>query len=122
MVNPFSALVWAWRILRGHSITFAALFGCSVLGVSALSTIRDWLSRGGAPWYVWLVVPGALIVLIARKEAEWVPDLSTRRRWARGIFFGSLLVSAAVAYFRPDPPASERATKPPPPAFHKIPR
>jgi len=59
-VNPLSALSWSWRALRGHSITFAALFGCSALGLSLLSVFRGWLSRSGAAWYVCLIAPAFL--------------------------------------------------------------
>ena len=53
-MNPISAVAWSWRVLRGHSVTFAGLFASAILGVSLLAGFKHLLVRLGAPWYVWL--------------------------------------------------------------------
>jgi hypothetical protein len=124
-MNPISAVVWSWRTLRGHSVTFAALFGFSLLGVSIVTSLRHLLDRSGAPWYIWLGAPMVLVAVLAKKESTWMPDPAERRKWARGIFFGSLLLSAVIAWFRPAPPPSsspDPARRPTSEPFHKIPR
>jgi hypothetical protein len=116
--------------LRGHSITFAALFGLSILGVSIVTTLRHLLSRNGAPWFIWLGVPMVLVTVLARKETTWMPDPTARKRWARRIFFGSILLALVIAYFRPAPPAplpsaspsAAPVRRPAPEPFHKVPR
>lgn len=91
------AISWTWRALRGHSVTFAALFALALLGVSTLAVFRQVLERLGAPWYAWFLVPIIAIAYLARKESEWLPDPVTRRRWARGVFFGAILLSLLMA-------------------------
>lgn len=103
-VNPFSAVTWSWRALRGHSVTFAGLFACGILGLSLLSRFRHLLADVGAPWLVWFIAPIVLVAVIARKEATWLPEPDRRRKWARRIFFGSIVLAVALAYFRPEPP------------------
>ena len=98
-LNPFAIVSWSWRALRGHSVTFASLFALGVLGISVLAEFRHVLSRFGAPWYVWLFVPLFVVSFLARKEAEWLPAIETRRRWARGLFFGSILLAIVIAKF-----------------------
>jgi hypothetical protein len=121
-VNPISAVTWSWRTLRGHSITFATLFGFGVLGISAISTLRLWLSRGGAPWYLWLVAPTVLITVVAKKETQWVPNLEERKKWARRVFFSSIVLAIVLAIFRPAPPVETAPPRPKSEPFHKIPR
>jgi hypothetical protein len=121
-VNPLSAVVWSWRTLRGHSITFAVLFGSSLLGVSIVSLFRHWLSRTGAPWYLWLAVPAIIVGVLAKKEPTWVPQPEERRKWARRIFFGSIALAALLAFVRPAPPPDPDRKAPVTPTFHKVPR
>lgn len=103
-MNPLSAVSWSWRALRGHSITFAALFASALLGFSILGGFRHLLTRLGAPWYVWLVVPILVVGFVAKKEIEWVPDQTRRRTWARRVFFGSIVLAALIAWWRPARP------------------
>lgn len=100
-LNPFSALSWTWRALRGHSVTFAAMFALGLLGISFVSEFRHLLTRLGAPWYAWFLVPVLAIGFLAKKETDWLPDPMTRRRWARGIFFGSILIAILIAKLGP---------------------
>jgi membrane protease YdiL (CAAX protease family) len=96
-MNPFAGVSWFWRAWRARSITFAALFAFSVLGVSVLGLFRQMLREIGAPWYVWLVVPFAAVMLLARKEADWVPEANERRKWALRIVLGAIVVAVLVA-------------------------
>lgn len=115
-VNPISAVTWSWRALRGHSLTFAVLFAFSILGISVLAVVRNVLSRGGAPWYIWMIAPMILVTVLAKKEVDWLPDPVERKKWARRIFFGSIVISIVIAFFRPAPPP---APVPATPTFHK---
>ena len=100
-LNPFSALSWTWRALRGHSVTFAAMFALGLLGVSFVAEFRHLLARLGAPWYAWFLVPMIAIAFLAKKENDWLPDPVKRRRWARVLFFGSILASILIAKLGP---------------------
>jgi hypothetical protein len=100
-LNPFSALSWTWRALRGHSVTFAAMFALGLLGVSLIAEFRHLLTRLGAPWYAWFLVPVLAIAFLAKKEADWLPDPVKRRRWARVLFFGSIVIAILIAKFGP---------------------
>jgi hypothetical protein len=103
-LNPFSALSWTWRALRGHSVTFAAMFALGLLGISLVTEFRHMLTRLGAPWYAWFLVPIFIIGYLAKKETEWLPDPVKRRRWARGLFFGSIVIAVLIAKFGPRKP------------------
>ena len=98
-MNPFSAGSWLWRAWRTRSVTAAALFALAVLGISVLGGFRHLLSRLGAPWYVWLLLPLAAVAVLARKEAEWMPDETERRKWSRRLIVGSLLLALLAARF-----------------------
>lgn len=102
-MNPFAAFSWFWRAWRGRSITFAVLFALAMLGVSAISGSRHLLSRMGAPWYVWLFFPLVAVAVLARMEAEWMPDAEARRKWALRLVVGSIILSMLVAKFTPKP-------------------
>lgn len=108
-MNSWSALSWTWRALRGHSLIFSGLFACGILGISVLTGFRHVLSKLGAPWYAWLLVPMIAVTYLARKETEWLPDPAERKKWARRIFFGSILLAIVVAKLSPDRPGSAPA-------------
>ncbi len=103
-MNPVSAISWFWRGWRGRSVTFAALFALGVMGVSVLGTFRHVLSRLGAPWYVWLLAPVLVVTILARKEAEWMPDAERRRRWSWGLIGGSIVIALLAMKFAPEKP------------------
>ncbi len=96
-LNPFSAVSWSWRALRGHSVTFAALFALSLLGFSAIAAFRHVLARLGAPWYLWLLAPILAVGYLSKKELQWLPDPAQRRQWARALFFGSIVLAILIA-------------------------
>ena len=115
LMNPLAAISWSWRAWRARSITFAVLFAFSLIGVSVIGTLRHFLREVGAPWYVWLVVPFVVVVVLARKEAEWIPDPAERRKWALRIVLGAIALSVVIAKIAP-PPETEPLTKPPAPS------
>lgn len=96
-MNPLASVSWFWRVWRTRSITFAALFATSLLGISVLGVLRRWLRGVGAPWYVWLVVPFVAAWAMARREEIWMPDPAERRKWALRIVVGAIVVSLLVA-------------------------
>lgn len=112
-VDNWSAMSWTWRALRGHSLTFAGLFACGVLGLSVMRGFRHLLGELGAPWYAWLLVPAIAVGYLARKETEWLPELTERKKWARRIFFGSIVAAILLAKAFP---AREESAMPVPPA------
>lgn len=97
-MNPFSTFFWFWRAWRGQSITLAAVAALAVLGVSGTRWLRHVASDCGAPWYVWLLAPAALVGLLARKERDWIPDPAVRRRWSCGLLAAALLLSWGLAH------------------------
>lgn len=107
MTNPFSLFVWFWRSWRGGSVTSASLFALALFGVSAVGTMRHVLHRLDAPWFLWLLLPVALITALARRESDWIPDPNRRRRYAWGIVLVAILIVAVVAKLRPDPPRAQ---------------
>ena len=78
-----------------------------------LGALRHLLREIGVPWYLWLVIPFVVIAVLARKEAEWMPDAADRRKWALRIVVGAILLSLVGARLslRPD---SEAETVSPP--------
>src|ERR1051325_7258049 len=111
-MNPLSAVNWLWRAWRTHSITAAALFTCAVLGVSVVGWFRHALHRLGGPWFIWLLLPFVVVTILARKEAEWMPDEVERRKWARRMIVGAIVIALVMAKF-----ASKRVSDAPPPAM-----
>ena len=92
-VTPISAVTWSWRALRGHSVTFAVLLASAVLGISILGAFRHLLTRLGAPWYVWIIVPILAVGYFAKKEQEWIPEPERRRWWARRVLIGGIVLA-----------------------------
>ncbi len=106
-MNPFSALSWLWKALLGRSVTFATLFALTLAGFSILAWIREGLRAAGASWLVLLLLPTLLLAVLAKKEVDWIPDEDVRRRWARGLIFGSILAAIVSSFLLPSPPASD---------------
>lgn len=120
-MTPVSIL-WFWRGLKGHSITFAALFASVVLGASIAGGLRHLLSALGVHWLYVLILPTVLFAWTSRREALWLPDERKRRLVARSLLLGSLALALLFAWLRPAPPphhlpparATPTATPPPP--------
>lgn len=98
-MNPF-ALGWFWQGLRGHSITFSALFASLVLGVSIAGGVGRLLSSLGVHWLYVIILPAVLFWWLNRKEAQWVPDLRMRKWIARSLLFGSIVAAVIIARLR----------------------
>lgn len=107
-MNFISALSWAWKALRGHSVTFAVMMACALLGVSVLRALRQGLGALHVPWLATLLLPAMLIGLLAKKERTWIPDEGKRKRWARSIVGGSVVLAIVIALLTPDPVAAPR--------------
>lgn len=81
-------------------MTFASLFASLVLGVSIAGGVGELLSSLGVHWLYVLILPAVLFGWLNRKEAAWLPDIPQRRRLARGILFGSIVLAVAINQIR----------------------
>jgi hypothetical protein len=99
MVNPF-AISWLWRGFKGHSVTFALLFACLVLGWSVTGSLWFFLRDMGVHWLFALILPGLFFSWLAKKEDRFIPDEKTRKLWARSLIMVSLLLALLVAWMR----------------------
>jgi phosphotransferase system glucose/maltose/N-acetylglucosamine-specific IIC component len=106
MINPLT-FAWFWRGLKGHSITFAALFASVLLGVSIYGGLRHLLAALGLHWLYVIILPVIFFGWLSRMEPRWFPDQARRRMIARSVLFGAILLAALVAHFKPDKPAAE---------------
>ena len=99
-----------WKALLGRSVIFAGLFALMMMGLSVLGWVRWGLQSIGVHWLALLAVPSLLVMAAVRKEKEWFPDEAERKKWARGLVFGSLLAAilAAILFPAPPRPAGER--------------
>ena len=105
-MNPLAVVTWLWRALRGHSVTFAALFALMITGFSATTWLRRSLRGLGLHWLIWLVVPVFLVGMLAKKEQEWIPEQERRTKWARGLVFGSILAALIAGWLMPPAPVA----------------
>ena len=93
-------VAWFWRGLRGHSVTFAALFASVVLGISIAGGLGRLLASLGVHWLYVLILPALLFRWLAGKEAGWLPDEKRRRVIARSILFGSVALAILINQIR----------------------
>lgn len=70
-----------------------------MLGLSLLGWIRYFLSRWGAPWYLWFVLPIMLVAILARKEEDWLPDPELRMRCSRWLIMGSIFIVMVTSWW-----------------------
>lgn len=103
-MDDLSSVSWLWRGLRGRSVTFAALFAVSVLGLSVVASLRRVIAWTHAPLLTWLLLPAFVIGVLAKKELEWIPDPQQRAKWARGLILGSILAAVLSSWLLPEPP------------------
>lgn len=96
-MNPFSAISWFWKGLRGHSITFAALFASGLIGLSLMRGLVHLLGELGVPWLGLIVLPMVIVGVLAKREKQWIPDETRRRVWARSLLFGSIALAILMA-------------------------
>lgn len=93
-------VAWFWRGLRGHSVTFAALFASFVLGVSIAGGLGKLLYSLGVHWLYVLIIPAVLFGWLAKKELQWLPDEKRRRWFARCLLFGSAALAIVINQIR----------------------
>lgn len=94
------AVSWLWRGLKGHSVTFSALFASLVLGVSIAGGFGRLLSSLGVHWLYVLILPGVLFAWLNKKEPRWLPDLDQRKRVARAVLLGSIVLAVVINQIR----------------------
>lgn len=109
--------MWFWRGLKGHSVTFAALFASLLLGASISSGVRHLLSALGVHWLYVLILPAVFFGWMAKREPYWFGDEAKRRRIARSLLAGSIALAVVIAWLRPakserEDPAAVRASAP----------
>ena len=105
MVNPF-AFRWFWLGLKGHSVTFAALFASLVLGASISGLVHRALAAIGVHWLYALILPVFLFGWLSKREARWIPDERKRKLYARSLLAVSLALALLVGWLRPTPDAA----------------
>lgn len=93
-------VAWFWRGLRGHSVTFAALFASFVLGVSIAGGFMRLLHSLGVHWLYVIIIPAVLFRLLAKKETQWLPEEKRRRLIARSVLFGSVALAIVINQIR----------------------
>lgn len=98
-VNIF-VVSWFWRGLRGHSVTFAALFASFVLGVSISGGVKHLLAALGVHWLYVLIVPVVFFTWMNGQERKWLPDDRQRRLLARALLFGSIVLAVIINQIR----------------------
>lgn len=94
------ALGWFWRGLRGHSVTFSALFASVLLGVSIAGGVGQLLASLGVHWLYVLILPGLLFAWLNKKEPQWLPELEKRKRIARTVLLGSIVLAIVINQIR----------------------
>lgn len=91
---------WFWRGLRGHSVTFSLLFASFVVGVSISGGVKHLLAVLGVHWLYVLILPVVLFTWLNKQEPKWLPDEPQRRRLARGLLFGSVVLAILINQIR----------------------
>ena len=86
-----------WKAFRDHSVTSAVLLAFALLGVSVVGGLREGLRAMDVPWLFTLLVPAAVVAVLARKEREWIPDAAKRKHLARGIVGVAIVLAMLVA-------------------------
>ncbi len=96
MVNPF-AISWLWKGFKGHSVTFALLFASCLVGLSLSHYVKVVLEKLGVHWLYVMIVPVLFFTWLAKREERIIPDEARRKRWARGLIAGSILLALVIA-------------------------
>lgn len=95
-----SAATWLWRGLRGHSITFSVLFASVVLGISIAGSVGHLLRSLGLHWLYVLIIPAIFFGWLNGREPKWIPDDKKRKRIARWIIFGAIVLAVIINQVR----------------------
>lgn len=91
---------WFWKGLRGHSITFSALFASFLIGWSLADIVRQAMARLGVHWLFVFVLPILAFSWLSAREARWMPDEKRRRTIARSLVFGSIGLAIIINQIR----------------------
>lgn len=94
------AVTWFWRGVKGHSVTFAALFASVVLGASIAGGFGRLLAALGVHWLYVLILPAVLFAWLNRREPRWLPEAGRRKLIARSLIFGSALLAIIINQIR----------------------
>ena len=94
------AVAWLWRGLKGHSVTFSSLFASVVLGASIAGGFGRLLLSLGIHWLYVIILPGVFFGWLNRKEAVWLPEVEKRKRVARWILAGSIVLAVVINQVR----------------------
>jgi len=98
-VNIFAAN-WFLKGLRGNSVTFALLFASCLVGFSLSRLIHVALEKLGVHWLYVMILPVVFFTWLARREDRIIPDETLRRRWARGLILGSIVLALLIAWIK----------------------
>lgn len=93
-------LGWFWNGLKGHSVTFSLLFASFLLGAGIAGGVRNLLSALGVHWLYVMLLPAALFWWLNKQEPKWIPDLEKRKRLARSLLFGSIVLAIVINQIR----------------------
>jgi hypothetical protein len=96
-MNIFAAN-WFLKGLRGNSVTFALLFASCLVGVSLSHLIHVALEKLGVHWLYVMILPVVFFTWLAKREDRIIPDEILRRRWARGLIIGSIVLALLIAW------------------------
>lgn len=105
MFNPFDLRALG-KAVRGHSLTFASVFGLAVLGYSSYGLLRAAFSWLPLPWWALLVLPFVAVVVLAKHEHRLVADVDLRRRLAVALCVAAMLAATVGRMVLPAPAAS----------------
>lgn len=93
-------LSWFWRGVTGHSVTFSALFASFVLGVSIAGGVNRLLASLGIHWLYVIILPLVLFAWMNKKEPQWIPDKERRKKIARVVLWGSVVLAVVINQIR----------------------
>jgi hypothetical protein len=96
-VNIFAAN-WFLKGVRGNSVTFALLFASCLVGFSLSHLIHVALEKLGVHWLYVMILPVVFFTWLAKREDRIIPDEILRRRWARGLIIGSIVLALLIAW------------------------
>ncbi len=99
-VVEIGALGWFWRGVRGRSVTFSALFASLVLGVSIAGGVNRLLASLGVHWLYVVILPVVFFTWLNRKEPQWIPDQERRRKIARLVLWGAVVLAIVINQLR----------------------
>ena len=98
-MNIFAAN-WFLKGLRGNSVTFALLFASCLVGFSLSHLIHVVLEKLGVHWLYVMILPVVFFTWLAKREDRIIPDETLRRRWARGLILGSIVLALLIAWIK----------------------